>query len=122
MELPSPEPSLPQITSRAIHERNCHASPRPSMLNIASSPPKAAMVRSQTSGELSRQRPINDLAARRLAHLSSGRLSSLDGSKPRVTLPPERAAAARARLEQKNAEKKRMQALGSDMDKENIRN
>lgn len=120
MQLPSPEPSLPQITSRAIHERNCRASPRPSMFNIASSPPKAAVVRSQTPGELTRQRSNNDLAARRLANLSSSRSSTLDGSKPRVALPPERAAAARARLEQKNAEKKRAQALGGD--KENIRN
>lgn len=120
MQLPSPEPSLPQITSRAIHERNCRASPRPSMFNIASSPPKAAVVRSQTSGELTRQRSNNNLAARRLANLSSSRSSTLDGSKPRVALPPERAAAARARLEQKNAEKKRAQALGGD--KENIQN
>jgi len=120
MQLPSPEPSLPQITTNnAYHERKYRASPRPSMFNIASSPPKAAVVRSQTSGELTRQRSNNDLVARRLANLSSSRLSSLDGSKPRVALPPERAAAARARLEQKNAEKKRGKALAGD--KENIR-
>jgi hypothetical protein len=80
------------------------------------------VVRSQTSGELTRKRSNNDLAARRLANLSSGRLSSLDGSKTRVALPPARAAAARARLEQKNAEKRRAQAFGGDRDKENIRN
>jgi hypothetical protein len=45
----------------------------------------------------------------------------LDSSKQRVALPPERAAAARARLEQKNAEKKRAQGLGGERNKENIR-
>jgi hypothetical protein len=45
----------------------------------------------------------------------------LDGSKERVTLPPERAAAARARLEQKNAEKKRAHETGGERNKENIR-
>jgi hypothetical protein len=44
----------------------------------------------------------------------------LDGSKQRVALPPERAAAARARLEQKNAEKKRFQELGGERNKENM--
>jgi len=120
MQLPSPEPSITQITSKPIHDRNCKASPRPSMFNIASSPPKAAVVRSQTSGELSRQRSNNNLAAHRLANLSSSRVSSLDGSKQRVALPPERAAAARARLEQKNAEKKRGQEVGGERNKENI--
>jgi hypothetical protein len=43
----------------------------------------------------------------------------MDGSRARRELPPERAAAAKARLEQKNAEKKRAQAMGRD--KENIR-
>jgi hypothetical protein len=121
MQLPSPEPSITQFTSKPIHERNCRASPRPSMFNIASSPPKAAVVRSQTSSEFSRQRSSNDLAARRLATLTSSRVSSLDSSKQRVALPPERAAAARARLEQKNAEKKRAQGLGGERNKENIR-
>jgi hypothetical protein len=121
LQLPSPEPSITQFTSKPIHDRNCKASPRPSMFNIASSPPKAAVVRSQTSGELSRQRSNNNLAARRLANLSSSRVSSLDGSKQRVALPPERAAAARARLEQKNAEKKRAQDAGGERNKENLR-
>ena len=121
MQLPSPEPSITQFTSKTIHDRNCKASPRPSMFNIPASPPKAAVVRSQTSGELSRQRSNNDLAARRLATLTSSRMSSLDGSKQRVTLPPERAAAARARLEQKNMEKKRAHEMGGERNKENIR-
>jgi hypothetical protein len=38
----------------------------------------------------------------------------------RNPIPPERAAAARARLEQKQAEKRKAQALGAD--KENLLN
>ena len=116
MELPSPEPPmLSQVPGRAIHEKTCHASPRPSMFVIPSSPPKPAIMRSRTAGELARQRSIT-----KLANVGSSRLSSLESSRTRTTLPPERAAAAKARLEQKNAEKKRAQTLGTD--KENIRN
>lgn len=117
IELPSPEPSFSQNMGRSSHERNCQPSPRPSMFNIASSPPKPALFRSRTSDDMSRPRDTN---GRRQAYIPSSRLSSLEGSRTRSTLPPERAAAARARLEQKNAEKKRIQALG--VDKENIRN
>jgi hypothetical protein len=114
MDLPSPESFVPsQPPGRAIHEKNGQPSPRPSMFVIPSSPPKRAMMRSRTSGELARQRSINAFAN------ASSRLSSLEGSRTRNTLPPERAAAAKARLEQKNAEKKRAQAMGTN--KENIR-
>ena len=117
VELPSPEPSLlSQVPGRAILEKNYHASPRPSMFVIPSSPPKPAMMRSRTSGELARQR-----STAKPANLSSSRLSTLESSKARIALPPERAAAAKARLEQKNAEKKRAQAIMS-ADKENFRN
>jgi len=117
MELPSSEPSFSQNIGRSSHERNCQPSPRPSMFNIASSPPKPALFRPRTSDDISRPRDTN---GRRQAYIPSSRLSSLEGSRTRSTLPPERAAAAKARLEQKNAEKKRLQALS--MDKENIRN
>jgi len=120
MELPSPEPSLSHITGRTIHERNCQASPRPSMFNMGSSPPKSTIVRPRASDELPRERPVANHVARRNTYLASSRLSSLEGSRTRCTLPPERAAAARARLEQKNAEKKRAQAIGTE--KENTRN
>jgi hypothetical protein len=122
LQLPSPEPSLPQINpqpkNRAVHERNCHISPRPSMFNLASSPPKVALVRSRTSDENSGGLNEN-IASHRYITASSSRLSSMDCSRTRRELPPERAAAAKARLEQKNAEKKRAQAMGRD--KENIR-
>jgi hypothetical protein len=116
MDLPTPEPSfLPQPPGRAIQEKNCQASPQPSMFVIPSSPPKQARIRSRTSTELARQRSITTLT-----NLPSSRLSGLEGSRSRNTLPPERAAAAKARLEHKNAEKKRAQALGAE--KENLRN
>jgi hypothetical protein len=118
LELPSPEPSLLHVPSRAIHDKICQASPRPSMFNIASSPPKPAMVRSRDN-ELSRKRSQGDLTGRRYAHVSSSRPSRLENSRARVILPPERAAAAKSRLEQRNTEKKRAQAI--EAEKENIR-
>jgi hypothetical protein len=45
-------------------------------------------------------------------------MTGSEGSRVRGNLPPERAAAARARLEQKLAEKKRAKLEG---DKENVR-
>lgn len=98
MELPSPEPSLPLYNShRAIHERNCHASPRPSMFNIASSPPKAAFVRPRTS-ELTKQRSNNNIGVHRTTSVLS---TSRIGSRPKREIDPERMAAAQARLEEK---------------------
>ncbi|RDL35355.1 uncharacterized protein BP5553_07286 [Venustampulla echinocandica] len=102
-ELPSLERSPPRNIGRKIPKMDHRLSPRPSMFNITSSPPKMAG---------------NDRGGRRPMSVPSGRLPSLDGSKARNPLPPERAAAARARLEQKNAEKKRRRAL--ETDKENM--
>lgn len=120
MQLPSPESSLPRITSRAIHERSCHTSPGPSMFNVASSPPKAAIVRPRVSNELSRQKSNSNLGTRVPTNLSSSRGTGSDTSRVRGCIPPERAAAAKARLEQKQAEKKRAKAQSAD--KENVRN
>lgn len=92
LELPSPEPSLSHITGRVVPERRVQPSPRPSMFNFTTSPSRASMGRPRMS----------------------------EGSRTRSTLPPDRAAAARARLERKNAEKKRALALGTE--KENIHN
>ena len=117
MKLPSPEPSISYIAGRTGQEKICQASPQPSMFNIPSSPPKPAGVWSRSSDK---QRSNNGIAGRRTENVASSRLSSMEGSRTRQTLPPERAAAAKARLEQKNAEKKRAQALG--VEKENIRN
>ena len=117
LQLPSPEQSLPQITGRSVHERHCLPSPRPSMFNLASSPPKVAMIRSRNSE--AKERVGENLLGRRFTNVHSSRLSSIEGSKARRDLPPDRVAAAKARLEQKNAEKKKAQALESD--KENHR-
>jgi len=121
MSLPSPEPFLIGRPGCPRYERKFQDSPRPSMFNIASSPPKPAMVRSRSSDKLSTQRSIGDLAGRRHADISSSRLLKAErsGSKGKSTLPPERAAAAKARLQQKNAEKKKAHALSTG--KENIR-
>ncbi|CZR60077.1 uncharacterized protein PAC_09972 [Phialocephala subalpina] len=124
MELPSFEAPLPPEPVRGvqgIHARNCHASPRPSMFNIASSPPKAALMRAHTSNDLSRQRSNNDLGPRRPANASvpTSRMSSQEPSKARAPLPPERAAAAKARLEEKRAE--RAKARASSAGKENVK-
>lgn len=118
LELSTPELSLYHIPSGAVHQRRSRDSPRPSMFNIASSPPKATIVQSRDV-ELSRQKSNGGLSGRRHAHVSSSQLSSSEGSRARTALPPERAAAAKARLEQKNAEKKRAQESG--IEKENIR-
>jgi hypothetical protein len=120
LDLPSPEPSPQLPTEKHIQERNYQASPRPSMFNIPSSPPKAAMVRPRASDNFARQKSHNGLSHHRLANMASSRLSSMESSRARGFIPPERAAAAKARLEQKQAEKRRMQALGAD--KENSRN
>ncbi|KAH7393394.1 spindle pole body formation-associated protein-domain-containing protein [Cadophora sp. MPI-SDFR-AT-0126] len=114
MRQPFSEPSLPPTTSRAVHERNCRQSPGPSMFNIASSPPKAAVVRPRVSNELSRQRSTGNINSRQNANMVSSHVSNLDSSRMRNPIPPERAAAARARLEKKQAEKRRTQALGAD--------
>lgn len=113
LNLPSPEPSLPSISTRALHERSRPISPRPSMFNIDSSPPKAAMIRPRDEHHSS-QRSNGELADRR----HNSRQVSLESSRIRDALPPARAAAAKARLEQRNADKKRVQALG--IDKENV--
>ncbi|KAH7321723.1 spindle pole body formation-associated protein-domain-containing protein [Rhexocercosporidium sp. MPI-PUGE-AT-0058] len=119
LQLPAAKPSLPPITSRVIHERNCRPSPAPSMFNIASSPPRAAMVRPRVSHELSRQKSNGNIS-RQNANMASSRVSNLDSSRMRNPIPPERAAAARARLEQKQAEKRKAQSSGAD--KENLLN
>ncbi|TVY42970.1 hypothetical protein LSUB1_G001282 [Lachnellula subtilissima] len=122
LSLHSPRPKVPSeepSTSREIHERYCKPkpSPMPSMFNIPSSPPKPVMMRSHDSDELARKGSSNHLQSRRQGNANSSRLSAVEGSRMRGNLPPERAAAARARLEQKNAEKKKAKSGG---DKENI--
>ncbi|KUJ11702.1 uncharacterized protein LY89DRAFT_654423 [Mollisia scopiformis] len=130
MTVKSPELTMPCFEStqlvepaKGVHARNCNASPRPSMFNIASSPPKAALMRTHTANGLSRQRSNNDLGSRRLADINSSRLAdasrlpALETTKTKVPIPPERVAAAKARLEAKAAEKKKAAEAG----KENVK-
>lgn len=116
LKFSSQEPT-PQLPSREIHQRNCRPSPMPSMFNIPSSP-KPAMMRPRVSDDLPRKRSSNDLLGRRQPSVNSSQMPGSESSRVRGNLPPERAAAARARLEQKNAEKKRAKMEG---EKVNIR-
>lgn len=120
IELPSPEPSLLRITDRIVPSRKFKPSPRPSMFTFASSPPKPDIARPRASDKVSEKRADGNLGRGSDMHVASTRLPSLEGSRTRTTLPPERAAAARARLEKRNAEKKRLLAQGTG--KENILN
>jgi hypothetical protein len=88
--LPSLEPSFGNGPGRDAQTKRVAPSPRPSMFNISTSPTNPSSTQSST------------LSAR-----------------TRVTLPPDRAAAAKARLEEKNAAKKRVHELNNQ--KENIR-
>jgi len=95
MELPPPVVEL----DRAKYQRQVAPSPRPSMYNIPSDTPRQAVVRPRSSG--------TDGAANRAGNMQPSRLSSMASTRSRTTLDPERAAAAKARLEQRNAEKRR---------------
>ncbi|KAI9646741.1 hypothetical protein NHQ30_004739 [Ciborinia camelliae] len=106
IDLQGEDPSLPLLRTRTSHER-CLASPRPKVFNIPSSPPKPTVSRSRAVDPLNSQ---SDRAVPRLTTIGSSRRSSPS----KCALPPDRVAAAKARLAQKNAEKKRAQALGAD--------
>lgn len=110
--LPSPEAPVPCIL-RKNRDRQV-SSPRPSIVNFASSPSKLffqGRVRQNAVPASLRTTAAIDLAIRRSgnARIPSSRASSL-----RSTLPPDRAAAAKARLEQRNAEKRRQQEKGKE--------
>lgn len=120
LELPSPEPSVSYITGHKPYEKKVQPSPRPSMFTFTASPPKSDRWPARTSDVLHRQRLVNNPAGEGEVQAVSTRLSSLDGSRARETLPPDRAAAARARLEKKMAERRRAREAG--VGKENIPN
>jgi len=119
MDLPSPEPPLSPTADYIAQNKIYKPSPRPSMFTFAPTPPKAESRQLPNLGKLPRFKADGDPGGDGEAHMTSARLPSLGGSRIRTTLPPERAAAARARLEKKNAEKKRVQEL--ETNKENIR-
>jgi hypothetical protein len=103
----------PSIPPRASNARRYVASPRPSIFNMPSSPPKHPFNRAISSGR--------NTAENRSSDAPSSRLSSLGNISTRAPLPADRAAAAKARLEQKRAEKKKAQSQLFDDQKENAK-
>jgi hypothetical protein len=108
--LPPVEPSYAQNSSRRIHEKTCRASPRPSMFNIPSSPPKYITPGLRSSGDVARQKSNPDLNRPRPLSMAQSRLPTAESPRVRKDVPPERVAAAKARLEQKAADKRKLQA------------
>jgi hypothetical protein len=112
---PSLESTLNQGSHQAARATREVISPRPSMFNIASSPPKQVLPRPRSSE--------NSTFTKNTNNHSSSRLGSINSTRPRIALPPDRAAAAKARLEQKRLEnrhndKKELQEIGDE--KENL--
>ncbi|EMR83427.1 putative urease accessory protein [Botrytis cinerea BcDW1] len=98
--------SLPLLRTRTSRER-CLDSPRPKIYNIPSSPPKATVSRSRAVDLL---KSNNERGVPRLTTIALSRRSSPS----KCALPPDRVAAAKARLALKNAEKRRAQGLGAN--------
>ncbi len=124
--LPSPEIFISSASKSAQARYTTTASPRPSMLSLASSPPKfepmrlplnTATAAPEKTVVASTRNAERDHRTATTASISSSRASSLLGGKTRSTLPPDRAAAAKARLQQRNAEKR----IAHENGKENMR-
>ena len=111
--LPSPEATISPATKKTYERRATVSSTRPSMVNIACSPAKQFPPRGLRQNAVTLSHPTAaaiDLALCR----SSARLSSSRASSLRSTLPPDRAAAAKARLERRNADKRRLKEKGKE--------
>ncbi|KAL8764218.1 MAG: hypothetical protein Q9184_000187 [Pyrenodesmia sp. 2 TL-2023] len=94
-DFPSSDADLSSAVKRMNERRNIIASPRPSMVNMASS-----VMKGDTPGASRRQRNASFVST------AGSRKSALNGGKRRVgELPPDRAAAAKARLAQKRSTK-----------------
>jgi hypothetical protein len=87
--LPSPEPFFAYPPGQRIQEKRGTDSPRPSMFNIPSSPPKQVLSRPRSSGIDARERHNSNAPSSRMSSMSS---------RARIALPSDRAAAAKARL------------------------
>lgn len=105
-DLPSSEPSI-ELALPALKQR---VSPRPTFVNIPSSSPKPSRIPLQDNKDKidTRERQTSSGSSR----------STVDSSRIRREVAPERAAAAKARLEQKMAEKRKAQAATTG--KENV--
>ncbi|KAI9862873.1 MAG: hypothetical protein M1813_004045 [Trichoglossum hirsutum] len=101
--LDSPSPVLPSpetFSSRIMHGQvNTYDSPRPSFLNIPSSPPRMQPL--SLPLKTTATPPPQILSSRPSVGTGIRRNGSLGVTKARTSLPPERVAAAKARLEEK---------------------
>ncbi|KAI9721488.1 MAG: hypothetical protein M1812_002250 [Candelaria pacifica] len=120
-----PSPHRPPITTKVVGVNfldNEHVpyrtdnSPRPSMFSMASSPPVMRPLSMPLNTATMHSR--HDAAAKGgnagIRRTVSSRVGSLASASGRPNLPPDRVAAAKARLEQKNAEKRLMKHSGKE--------
>lgn len=103
----APQPIKSSAAKRMRERRSTIVSPRPSMFNIASSPPKH--VSNPKQADL---KPQAALASVKPEHVHSESLVSTAAARPRTIgerklarLPPDRIAAAKARLKERNRER-----------------
>lgn len=104
----APQPINSSAAKRMRERRSTIISPRPSMFNIAPSPPKPV-----SNPNLADSKPHTTHATSKPAHThptsqvsaAPSRPSTLAGVRKQPALPPDRIAAARARLREKNLEK-----------------
>lgn len=98
-----PSPSISRATSRnkLSGDRNAKASPRPAIVNLSDTPAKSRQISNLVRGASGSDRASS--------------LTNRGSLRTRTTLPPERAAAAKARLEQRNREKQQQQKRMQDI-------
>ena len=112
--LAGPQTVESSASKRTRERRSNISSPRPSLLNFASSPPKTVssdfvmpdsnpqLTSLETSLPNATSAPVSKA---NLASVAASRTSTLAGGRRQSTLPAERAAAARARIKERNIEK-----------------
>ena len=116
--LPSTDPHNPVKYQRQGGQASYPASPRPSLLGFTPQPPKrlSSRPRVETSRLPSDDHQHPRVGTRRgySTLVASSRLGSMAGGNGRSLLPPDRAAAARLRLEQRKADKQGGQGSGKE--------
>lgn len=111
--LPGLQPVKSSASKRMRERRSTISSPRPSLLNFASSPPQTVsdlyprdpnprLKSLETSLPKTSSTPVLPSSS---ALAAASRTSTLAGGRRQTTLPPERAAAAKARLKERGIEK-----------------
>ena len=115
-------PTEPQNSIKDQQQPSCPASAQPSLLGFTPDPPKP--LSSQLPLEPSRV-PSDNLKQAQVGtrhgystQVASSRIGSVAGVSGRSLLPPDRAAAARLRLEQRKAEKQPGQGNGKENSRE----